>query len=203
MDETTQSRIFDPFFTTKETGSGLGLSALLGIVRSHGGTLALTSAPGEGSCFTVFFPALATRKPLLDMQTASFDVYPDVPGKVLVVDDEQPVRDVVSKLLAHHSIEVLTADNGANAVQVFRQHADEIALVLMDLTMPEMDGEEAFHAIRSIRPNAVIILSSGFSESAAADRLTQVGLAGFIHKPYTHKRLLHEITRLGVIRPNA
>jgi len=198
MDKQTQARIFDPFFTTKEAGSGLGLAALLGIVRSHGGTLALISEPGDGSCFTVFLPALASQRSMAEVQTTEFSKPPDLPGMVLVVDDEETVREVVRRLLEREGVQVVTADNGANAVQIFRQHADEIALVLMDLTMPEMDGEQAFHAIRAIRSDATVVLSSGFSETEAADRLRRHGLAGFIRKPYTRSVLLHEIGRLGV-----
>jgi len=199
MDKRTQERIFDPFFTTKETGSGLGLAALLGIVRSHGGTLSLHSAPGEGACFTVFFPILAAGQSGTAAQEEVIHVQPELAGAVLVVDDEEMVRDVARRLLEHKGIQVITAIDGADAVQIFRQHADDIALVLMDLTMPEMDGEQAFHAIRSIRPDAIVVLSSGFSEAEAVKRLQRHGLAGFVRKPYTQQVLLQEITRLGVV----
>jgi len=199
MDKQTQLRIFDPFFTTKKTGSGLGLAALLGIVRSHGGTLALQSAPEEGACFTVFFPALAAGRNAAELQTAEFNLHPDLSGAVLVVDDEEMVRDVARRMLEREGIQVVSAIDGSDAVRIFRQHADEIALVLMDLTMPEMDGEQAFHAIRAIQPDAVVVLSSGFSETDAAKRLRRHGLAGFIRKPYTRKVLLNEVSRLGVV----
>ncbi|MFQ5345126.1 MAG: ABC transporter substrate-binding protein [Mariprofundus sp.] len=198
MDKQTQLRIFDPFFTTKETGSGLGLAALLGIVRSHGGTLTLTSKPGKGSCFTIFFPALSSVRPAIEVNAMEQGSSPDLSGTVLLVDDEETVRHVARTLLEREGIEVLVAENGKEAVRMFRQHADRIALVLMDLTMPEMDGEQAFHAIRAIRPDARVILSSGFSESEAVERLHRYGLAGFIRKPYTRKVLLAQITHLGV-----
>jgi len=203
MDKQTQERIFDPFFTTKETGSGLGLAALLGIVRSHGGTLALQSAPGEGSCFSVFFPAIAAGRGAVELQTAEFNLHPDLSGTVLVVDDEEMVRDVARRLLEREGIQVVTASDGVDAVRVFRQHADDIALVLMDLTMPDMDGEQAFHAIRAIRSDAIVVLSSGFSETDALKRLRRYGLAGFIRKPYTRNVLLNEVFRLGVANINA
>jgi len=203
MDKQTQLRIFDPFFTTKETGSGLGLAALLGIVRSHGGTLALTSAPGEGSCFTIFFPALSSVRSTTEAQDTVSSESPTLSGTVLVVDDEETVREVAIGLLEREGLRVITAKDGAEAVHIFRQYADEIALVLMDLTMPRMDGEQAFHAIRAIRADVVVVLSSGFSESEAVDRLYHCGLAGFIRKPYTRNVLLTEISRFGVVNLSA
>jgi len=201
MDEETQSRIFDPFFTTKVTGSGLGLAALLGIVRSHHGTLSLQSAPGKGACFSVFLPVQAGKKavvlPPLPMDEPAMSV--QLHGAVLVVDDEEGVRDVARRLLEREGLQVMTACDGEEAVQIFRQHADEIAVVLMDLTMPVMDGEQAFHAIRAIRPDASVLLSSGFSESAAMQRLCGDGLAGFVRKPYRRQTLLNEIARLGFL----
>ncbi|MFQ5518365.1 MAG: ABC transporter substrate-binding protein [Mariprofundus sp.] len=198
MDEQTMALIFDPFFTTKETGSGLGLAALLGIVHSHGGTLALHSEPGKGACFRVYLPVLSRQKAEAELQTAELKSIPDVRGAVLVVDDEEAVRDVARRLLEREGIQVLTANDGAEAVTVFSKYNEGIALVLMDLTIPEMDGEQAFHSIRALRSDAVVLLSSGFSETEAADRLRVHGLAGFVRKPYTRKTLLYEVSRLGI-----
>ncbi|PJA32367.1 MAG: hypothetical protein CO187_04335, partial [Zetaproteobacteria bacterium CG_4_9_14_3_um_filter_53_7] len=199
MDAQTQARIFDPFFTTKETGSGLGLAALLGIVRSHNGTLALKSQLGKGACFTVYFPALAFTKAVEDAEKTGEFITPfALRGTVLVVDDEETVRRVATRLLEHEGLKVLTARDGEEAVEVFGKHADEIAFVLLDLTMPVMDGEQTFHMLHTIRPDIPVLLSSGFSATEVVGRLTHSGLAGFVRKPYTRKTLLTEVVRLGI-----
>ena len=197
MDEETQKRIFDPFFTTKKNGTGLGLAALLGIVNGHKGTLSLQSAPGEGSCVTVYLPLLQTLKSkyiALDSQDSE-QLSPVVSATVLVVDDEEAVRKVACGFLKHAGMNVLTANDGEECVERFRNHADEIDLVVLDLTMPKMDGEQAFHAIQSIRPNIPILLSSSFSETEAVNRLSSHGLAGFIRKPYSRVAFIGEIRR--------
>ncbi|MDX8405674.1 MAG: ABC transporter substrate-binding protein [Mariprofundus sp.] len=209
MDTATQARIFDPFFTTKETGSGLGLSALLGIIRSHGGALSLESASGKGTCFTVYLPALPSAlpsaprsqaQPAQSAQSAqAAATFITLPGTVLLVDDEAAVRDVAGQMLARAGIHVLKAEDGEAGVELFRKHADDISLVLLDLTMPKMDGEEVFHALQAIRPGVPVLLSSGFSESEAIERLQQHGLAGFVRKPYTRKTLLAKIEALAII----
>ena len=199
MDAQTQARIFDPFFTTKETGSGLGLAALLGIVRSHKGTLALKSRPGKGSCFTVYLPALAHPVVVGNAEKNGEFITPfALRGTVLVVDDEETVRHVATKLLEHEGLRVLTARDGEEAVVLFGKHADEIAFVLLDLTMPVMDGEQAFHMLHGIRPDTPVLLSSGFSATEVVGRLNHFGLAGFVRKPYTRKTLLREVVRLGI-----
>jgi len=194
MDKQTQQRIFDPFFTTKETGSGLGLAALLGIVRSHAGALSLTSEPGRGSCFKIYFPALKGEAiESVAEQTGQYELPAGLRGTVLLVDDESAVRDVASRILEREGMSVITADDGEAGLALLEEHCQEIALVLLDLTMPRLDGEQAFHLMHAKYPDIPIVLSSGFSESAAAERLYAQGLAGFVHKPYSRKALLHAV----------
>jgi len=200
MDQATRARIFDPFFSTKETGSGLGLAALLGIVRSHRGTLALQSQPDRGSCFTIYLPMLTTAKEIVDEheQTGEFVTPFSLRGIVLVVDDEKAVRDVAKRLLEHEGIQVITANGGDKAMTLFRQHADELAFVLLDLTMPKMDGEELFYAMQAIRADIPVLLSSGFPAVETVERLQKFGLAGFVRKPYTRKALLEEVAHIAM-----
>ena len=199
MDKSIRERIFDPFFTTKETGSGLGLAALLGIVRSHTGTLALQSQPEQGSCFTIYLPML-TGKPVSEEQeqTGTFITPVALRGMVLVVDDERVVRNVAKRLLEHEGMQVITANDGNEALALFLKHANELAFVLLDLTMPKMDGEEVFHAMQRIMPDIPVLLSSGFPAEETVERLQPFGLAGFVRKPYTRKALLEEVAHIAM-----
>jgi two-component system, cell cycle sensor histidine kinase and response regulator CckA len=185
MDEATKIRIFDPFFTTKFTGRGLGLAAVLGIVRGHKGTIKVYSSPGKGTTFKVFFPASDSPALRPPAEPAPFRGE----GLALVIDDDQGVREAASRLLEHFGFRVLTAVNGHHGVEVFREHEREIAVVLLDMTMPVMNGEETFREIRRVRADVPVILSSGYNEIEATRRFTAKGLAGFLQKPFTPKEL--------------
>jgi two-component system, cell cycle sensor histidine kinase and response regulator CckA len=191
MDEVTKARIFDPFFTTKFTGRGLGLAAVLGIVRGHKGAIKVYSSPGKGTTFKVFFPA--SDLPASAVQRVGEAGAFRGEGLALVIDDDQGVRDAAGRLLEYFGFRVLSAVNGRHGVEVFQQHEREVAVVLLDMTMPEMNGEETFRELRRIRAEVPVILSSGYNEIEATRRFTAKGLAGFLQKPFTPKELSQKL----------
>ena len=194
MDEPTMAKIFDPFFTTKFTGRGLGLAAVQGILRGHKGGIRVTSKPGQGTKFQVVFPAIESPASIPAGESASAKPWHGT-GTVLVVDDEEVVRSLARKMVEIAGFSVLTASDGEEAVRLYREHKDEIACVLLDLTMPKMGGEEAFRAIRQVSPSVRVILSSGYSEETATGRFSGLGLAGFIQKPYQLDTMIATLRR--------
>lgn len=192
MDENTMSRIFDPFFTTKFTGRGLGLASVLGIVRAHKGGLAVTSTMGKGTTFSLLFPIVQTPIQVPDPLSVSAPV--SLPtGLVLVIEDEAEVREATATILREAGLEVVTAPDGPPGIQLFRERANEIRLVLLDLAMPEMNGAAVLQELKAINPAIPVILVSGFDEDAVKDRLLTEGLATFLQKPYTTNTLLQQI----------
>ena len=181
-------RIFDPFYTTKFAGRGLGLAAVLGIVRAHRGSLRLQSEPGRGTIFRVLFPAVEAADAAADGDKEPADRWTGS-GLVLLVDDEESIRVVGRRMLERVGFRVLEAADGLEAVDLFRAHAGEITCVLMDLTMPRLDGGEAFRRLREIRATIPVILASGYDEADIAGRFAGEGLAGFAQKPYAFNQL--------------
>ncbi|MBN2307341.1 MAG: PAS domain S-box protein [Candidatus Hydrogenedentes bacterium] len=188
MSAETRGRIFDPFFTTKFTGRGLGLSVVLGIVRGHGGVLKIYSEEGRGSTLKALFPAVDTPLPSRAAEPDAGEEW-GATGLVLLVDDEEVVRDVASEMLETMGFDVLTADDGDKAVELFREHGDELRCVVLDLTMPRMDGEQTLRALRGIRQDVPVIISSGYNEQELTTRFLGRGPAGFIQKPYQLRTL--------------
>jgi len=183
MDDATRERIFDPFFTTKFTGRGLGLAAVQGIIRAHHSGIKVTSTPGKGSTFRIVMPALLNvprpknQKPKFEDLRGS--------GMVLVIDDEEIVLQTTRTILERYGYQVITASNGERGVDEVRKHKDQLALVILDLTMPVMGGEEALKLIKAEAPHLKVILSSGYDSAQAIGRFGESAFAGFIHKPST------------------
>jgi PAS domain S-box-containing protein len=182
MDEQTQSKMFDPFFTTKFTGRGLGLAAVLGIVRGHEGAVKISSAVDEGTAVRIFLPA--HQGAVKSTEERSTELLTPGGGTVLLVDDEAGVRSVAKMMLERLGFQVLTASNGREALSVFKTDPERFCCVLLDLTMPEMNGEQCLGELQRIDENARVILTSGYSEQEVTSRFAGKGLAGFIQKPF-------------------
>ncbi len=193
MDEPTLSRMFDPFFSTKFTGRGLGLAAVLGIVRGHKGALTIYSETGRGTSFKALFPACSGPPPRTREREA-------IPVKrwqgstVLLIDDDRAVRTVSRKMLEKVGFAVLTAGNGREGVEVFEKNADRITCVFLDLTMPEMGGAEAYRHLRRINSDVPVILTSGYNEKDAVRNFPGKGLAGFMQKPYQLRQIITKLS---------
>jgi CheY-like chemotaxis protein len=191
MDAETVDRIFEPFFTTKFTGRGLGLAAVLGVVRGHRGALSVESAPGRGTVFRILFapsgqpPAAGAALPHPGRRGAT----------VLLVDDEEAVREMIGEVLESEGFEVLKAEDGSRGVALFREKRDRVDVVLLDLSMPGLSGEETYRRLREIDPGVRVILSSGYDHDEARGRFGAARPAGFIQKPYRPEHLVAEIAR--------
>jgi len=200
MDQAVLSRIFDPFFSTKPQGHGLGLSATLGIIRTHQGGLQVQSQPGRGTEFIVLFPALTTSVVAEVDQIAVTPTHSEQRQTVLIIDDEAAVREAADDILAGHGFTVTTADSGRAGIEQFRRLQAEVAVVLLDMKMPGMNGKQTYEILRQIDPNMKVILTSGYSETEVNTQLGTYQALSFLPKPYTANQLIHHVEQVLLVR---
>jgi PAS domain S-box-containing protein len=189
------AQIFDPFFTTKFSGRGLGLSTMLGILRAHHAGIGITSEPGKGTEFRLYFPE-CDLAPIEDKPPSGPSLPPTAPGLILLVEDEADIREATGAMLHQAGFDVVEAADGAEACEVYRKSHARIQVVLMDLTMPRMDGRVAAREILAMDPKARILLTSGFPLDGDAQGIGPHALGGFIQKPYQLPDLLAALRRL-------
>jgi CheY-like chemotaxis protein len=186
MDERTLHSLFTPFFSTKKNGGGLSLAAALGIMRSHGGAIGIESSPGRGTRIRLLFPIAAGAVPENSNQPPGTPMLDLKPGTtILVIDDDEAVRQVAKMMLEDLRLSVLLAENGAAALEIYAARKKDVALVVLDLTMPGLSGEETLDQLRKLNPDVNVVISTGYTEREVALRMSGKRIAGFLPKPYS------------------
>jgi PAS domain S-box-containing protein len=195
MDVRTKSRIFEPFFTTKEKGkgTGMGLAMAYGVIKNHGGFITVESEPGKGSSFSVYLPA-TEKQP--ETETADVKEIPTGKGTILIVDDEDFVREAGRSILRQCGYEVIEAADGLEAIKIYNEKKDSIDMVILDIIMPRMGGKAAFEKIKEINPDVKVLISSGYSIDGAAKEILDAGAKDFMQKPYNFKELTNRIKNI-------
>ncbi len=196
MDHDTLEKIFDPFFTTKsrENGSGLGLSMVYNIIREHHGLITVYSEPGIGTTFNIFLP----REENVDIHAKTIDPDKIIEGSglVLVVDDEEAMRLIAREFLETAGYRVMVAPDGPEALEIFSEKYIDIDLVIMDMAMPKMYGDELFGKLKEIDPHVKVLLASGFSRDRRSVKILAEGVRGFLQKPFTAMGLTGKVKKI-------
>ena len=195
MDKETRERVFEPFFTTKglASGTGLGMASAYGIIKGHGGYIDVDSGKGKGTTFSIYLPA--TEKMIEEKKVLSDELVKGK-GTVLLVDDEKMFLEVGEELLTHLEYEVLLAENGREALELYKKNQDKIDLVLLDMVMPVMGGGEAFDRMKEINTNVKVLLSSGYSLEGEAKEILKRGCDAFIQKPFKMEQLSQKLREI-------
>ena len=196
MDHQTLEKIFEPFFTTKAEGkgTGLGLSIVYGVVKRHGGFITCSSEPGRGTTFKIYLPALSENS------VKNVDHTPDITPKggnetILLVDDEEFVRDLAVRFLTSVGYNVITASNGREAIEIFERDKGKISLVILDLIMPEIGGLQCMEELTRIDPKVRIIIASGFAVDEDERKIIEATARGFVSKPYQVQHALDAVRK--------
>jgi CheY-like chemotaxis protein len=195
MDDETLEHIFEPFYTTKGVGkgTGLGLASVYGIVKSHGGHITCHSEQGKGATFKIYYPSLKPESLPVEAEKPDFDVMPGGSETILLVDDEETIRDLGQQILADLGYKVLVAQTGEEALDIFREQGPEIDLTVLDISMPGMGGHKCLQELLKIDPKAKVIIATGYSRSGRLKGTLDSGAAGYIAKPFRQRDLLHTI----------
>jgi CheY-like chemotaxis protein len=197
MDKETVKHIFEPFFTTKEIGrgTGLGLAMVYGIVKQHNGHVTVYSEVGKGTTFRVYLPAMESpAEP--DVKDSGGMIPAMGTETVLLVDDEESVRELGARILAKQGYNVLKVGNGREALDLFKRERSHISLVILDLIMPAMGGTECLKELLEIDPEVNVLAASGYSSDGSANETIRMGAKGFVSKPFRAKELLRDVRRV-------
>ncbi len=198
MDKRVLAKIFEPFFTTKDAGkgTGLGLSTAYGTINAHNGAIYAESTPGEGTVFHIYFPVSALKPEKEEAESGTSARNSVQGGTILVIDDEEAIRLMLSKTLKYVGYDVLNAATGKEGIGLYKKEQKNISAIILDVVLPEMDGVQIYKALKEINPNIPILVSSGFASNKQTVELRDMGVEGFLKKPYRQSELVEAVNRV-------
>ena len=193
MTSEVKEHLFEPFFTTKEPGkgTGLGLASVYGCIKSHNGSIKVYSEPGHGTDFHIYLPAIPNEQ--VDEHSSTPNRTIKAGTRVLLVDDEEMIRDITSQMLQEKGCQIVTFPDGQKAIEYYREHYREVDVVMLDMIMPKMNGLETYRLMKNINPCIKALLSSGYSMEEQTQELLKDGVNGYLQKPYRLADLIDQI----------